>query len=93
MGCIGCRWLYEELHMLRKMKSKRVRKRCTEEECNELKDRIFLASALMWDYDGFYNPDTKRGNIEGLASVLEEAYMILQGQMWESSTHGSDDRR
>jgi hypothetical protein len=73
--------------MTRKMKSKRVRKRCTEDECEELKDRIFLASALMWDYDGWYNPETRQGNIEGLADTLRDAYMILQGQMWESNSY------
>ena len=73
--------------MMGKMKSKKVRKGCTDAECDELKERIFLASALLWDYDGLYNPDTKRGNIEGLAETVKEAYMILQGQMWESSIH------
>lgn len=73
--------------MMGKMKSKKVSKACTNTECEELKERIFLASALLWDYDGFYNPDTKQGNIEGLAETMKEAYMILQGQMWESSIH------
>ena len=73
------------------MKLRRIHKRCTDKECDELKERIFLASALLWDYDGFYNPDTKRGNIEGLAETVKEAYMILQGQMWESSSHVRND--
>lgn len=76
---------------MKKMKLRRIHKRCTDKECDELKERIFLASALLWDYDGFYNPDTKRGNIEGLAETVKEAYMILQGQMWESSSHVRND--
>jgi hypothetical protein len=72
---------------MKKIKSKKVSKACTNAEYEELKERIFLASALLWDYDGFYNPDTKQGNIEGLAETVKEAYMILQGQMWESSIH------
>jgi hypothetical protein len=77
--------------MTKKMKSKKVRASCTQKECDELRQRIFDASVLMWDFDGYYDPNTKRGDIEGLAEIIQSAYMILQGQMWENNTYDSHD--
>ncbi len=41
--------------------------------------RVSSAYIVLYDYDGYYNPETKRGNLEGLASVVSEALRILSG--------------
>ncbi len=41
--------------------------------------RVSSAYIVLYDYDGYYSPETKRGNLEGLASVVSEALRILSG--------------
>jgi hypothetical protein len=47
-----------------------------------LEERIYNASMLLADWDGYYNPKTKQGNTEELAKLIEEAYTVLQGRSW-----------
>ncbi len=47
-----------------------------------LEERIYNASMLLADWDGYYNPKTKQGNTEELAKLIEEAYIVLQGRSW-----------
>lgn len=37
---------------------------------------------LLADYDGYYDPITKTGNVRELASLIDDAYIILQGSHW-----------
>jgi len=54
-----------------------------EEYIKDLENRIKDASILMVDWDGYYNPETKRGNVEELAKLVEDAFRILQnGKSW-----------
>jgi hypothetical protein len=48
----------------------------------DLERRILDASLMLADWDGYYNPDTKKGNVEELASLIEDAYTALQGRSW-----------
>lgn len=52
------------------------------ERVRDLEKRHLDASFLLADWDGYYNPDTKRGNVEELASLIEDAYRILQNKSW-----------
>jgi hypothetical protein len=45
----------------------------------DLENRIKEASLLMVDWDGYYNPETKKGNVEELAKLIEDAFRALQG--------------
>jgi len=56
--------------------------RTLREKVKELENRIKDASLLMADWDGYYNPETKKGNVEELAKLIEEAYATLQGRSW-----------
>jgi hypothetical protein len=47
-----------------------------------LQQRIYNASILLADWDGYYNPKTKKGNAEELAKLIEEVYTVLQGRSW-----------
>lgn len=50
-----------------------------------LEKRIGDASMLIADWDGYYNPDTKSGNTERLAMLIEDCFKILQGKSWRDS--------
>ena len=52
------------------------------ERVRELERRIGDASILLADWDGYYNPETKSGNAEELARLIEDAFTILQGKSW-----------
>jgi len=56
--------------------------RTLREKVKELENRIKDASLLMADWDGYYNPETKKGNVEELAKLIEEAFATLQGRSW-----------
>lgn len=49
-----------------------------------LHGRIVNASFTLMDWDGYYNPKTKRGSVQGLSEIVEEAYTSLQGKSWRS---------
>lgn len=51
-------------------------------ETSDLRKRIGDASIIMYDWDGYYNPNKQTGNIVELAKLIEEAYRILQGRSW-----------
>jgi len=40
------------------------------------------ASFTLMDWDGYYNPNTGRGSVKGLAQIVEESYIALQGKSW-----------
>ena len=51
-------------------------------ECDNLKYRIGEASIFLADWDGYYDPATGKGNVKGLAEVIELAFKCLQGRSW-----------
>lgn len=53
-----------------------------EKQIKNLEQRISNACILLWDYDGYYNSNTKRGDAVALASLIDEAFIILQGKHW-----------
>lgn len=55
------------------------------EKINHLQRRIGDASILIADWDGYYNPETKNGNTEELARLIEDCFTILQGKSWRNS--------
>lgn len=48
----------------------------------DLEGCIVNASFMLMDWDGYYNPETKKGSVEGLAELVEDAYRALQGRSW-----------
>jgi len=54
------------------------------EYIESLHGRIVNASFTLMDWDGYYNPKTKRGSVQGLSEIVEEAYTSLQGKSWRS---------
>lgn len=48
----------------------------------DLERRLTDASFMLMDWDGYYNPETKKGSVEGLAELVEDAYKALQGRSW-----------
>ena len=60
-----------------------------EAERKKLGRRVASAHIVLYDYDGFYNPDTKQGNIEQLASLIDDAISILSGA--EDGLYGGED--
>lgn len=53
------------------------------ERIGDLEKRIGDASMLLVDWDGYYDPETKKGNVEELAKLIEDAFRILQnGRSW-----------
>jgi hypothetical protein len=51
-------------------------------QIKDLKERILNASFILADWDGYYDPNTKTGNTEKLAELVEEAFRALQGRSW-----------
>lgn len=51
-------------------------------ERDDLLNRVKDASILLYDWDGYYDPETGKGNAKMLAELIEEAYTILQGESW-----------
>jgi len=58
--------------------------RLRDENAN-LTQRIQDASILLWDWDGYWNPDTGTGNARELAGLIESAYTLLQNESWRKS--------
>ena len=50
-------------------------------ELEKLNERIEYALAIAYDYDGYYNPETKRGNAEGLAMTIDDMVDVLKGNL------------
>jgi PleD family two-component response regulator len=53
------------------------------EERDAARRKISDASAIMCDWDGFFDPNTQEGNIVELAILIEESYRILNGRSWD----------
>jgi len=51
-------------------------------ERDDLLERIKGASIVLFDWDGYYDPKTSKGNAPMLAEIVEEAYALLQGASW-----------
>jgi hypothetical protein len=51
------------------------------EELDKLNKRIEYALDFAYDYDGYYNPETKKGNAEGLAMTIDDMVTVLKGKM------------
>jgi hypothetical protein len=64
--------------------SRILKDRCDilKEKVKELEGKIGNASILLADWDGYYNPENQSGNAKELASLIEEAYVSLQGKSW-----------
>ena len=52
----------------------------------DLEKRIGNASILLADYDGYYDPQTKTGNARELASLIDDAFIILQNKHWTKTS-------
>lgn len=51
-------------------------------------ERAASAAVLLWDYDGYYDPVTKKGDIVGLAELIDDVFMILNGgEHWDGRPH------
>jgi hypothetical protein len=50
-------------------------------ELDKLNKRIEYALAIAYDYDGYYNSETKQGNAEGLAMTIDDMVDVLKGKM------------
>lgn len=50
-------------------------------ELNKLNERLEYALAIAYDYDGYYNPETKKGNAEGLAMTIDDMVGVLKGNL------------
>ena len=50
-------------------------------ELDRLNKRIEYALDFAVDYDGYYNPETKQGNAEGLAMTIDDMVDVLKGKM------------
>lgn len=74
--------LYEEILRLRAERDE------VRNELNVLTKRIGDASILLCDWDGYYNPETGKGNVEELAKLIEEGYTTLQGRSWRDPEEG-----
>ena len=61
-----------------------LRERLTalQREHEALTEAVWNACALLWDYDGYYNTETRKGDPHGLASIIDEAYRLLNGKHW-----------
>lgn len=49
--------------------------------------RIGDASFTLYDWDGFYNPETQQGDLVKLAELVEDAFTTLQGRSWRDEKH------
>lgn len=54
-----------------------------QKKIKNLEKKIGDACILLWDYDGYYNPNTKTGDAVALATLIDEAFTILQGKHWK----------
>lgn len=52
------------------------------ERVADLENRIKNASIMMVDWDGYYDPETKKGNAVQLAILIEDSFRVLQGKSW-----------
>jgi hypothetical protein len=43
----------------------------------ELRETVFRAWAVLVDWDGYWNPQTRKGDAAGLAGIVSEALEIL----------------
>ena len=43
----------------------------------ELRETVFRAWAILVDWDGYWNPQTRKGDAAGLAGIVSEALGIL----------------
>ena len=50
-------------------------------ELDKLNKRIEYALDFAVDYDGYYNPETKKGNAEGLAMTIDDMVTVLKGKL------------
>ena len=76
--------LYEEILRLREERDE------VQRELNAMTKRIGDASILLVDWDGYYNPETEKGNVKELAKLIEEGYTILQGRSWRDPEEEKD---
>lgn len=62
----------------------RLRAACAKSHETEadLLERIRNASMILMDWDGYYDPKTHTGSVQGLADVIEDAYKAMQGESW-----------
>lgn len=54
-------------------------------ERDDCLERIRDASMLLYDWDGYYDPNTGKGDTIRLAELVEQVYKILQGESWRAN--------
>ena len=57
-------------------------------EVRELKEDMFTAWAILFDYDGYYNPKTGAADIKGLVGIIDECREILNKK---GKDHGNEE--
>lgn len=63
------------------------------EKVRQLENRIMDASFLLCDWDGYYDPDTGKGNVGELAKLIEETFTKLQGKSWRDANTGETNEQ
>jgi len=63
------------------------------EKVRQLENRIMDASFLLCDWDGYYDPETGKGNVGELAKLIEETFTKLQGKSWRDSNTGETNEQ
>ena len=63
------------------------------EKVRQLENRIMDASFLLCDWDGYYDPETGKGNVGELAKLIEETFTKLQGRSWRDSNTGETNEQ
>jgi hypothetical protein len=71
-----------EYHAAQTLRSLREENARLENRVRDLERRHLDASFMLADWDGHYDPETKKGNVEELAKLIEDAYTALQGRSW-----------
>lgn len=73
--------IYElEAHVANRIRELEAQVNRLKEERDAARRKISDASAIMCDWDGFFDPKTQSGNTVELAKLIEEAYRILNSK-------------
>jgi hypothetical protein len=59
--------------------------RAAKKRIRDLEESIGSASVTLYDWDGYFDEKTMKGNAAKLAALIEDAYVILQGRRWRGT--------
>jgi hypothetical protein len=62
--------------------------RAAKKRIRDLEESIGSASVTLYDWDGYFDEKTMKGNAAKLAALIEDAYVILQGRRWRGKGAG-----